>query len=80
MSTRTKIALAAALIAGMASSALASNENIDKGGFVVAGSTDGVNPAYHMDRLAGYAAQQSGAQAYGLYVPAQKAHRTTHIR
>jgi hypothetical protein len=40
MLTKTKIALAAALVIGTASTALAS-------GYVLPGSTDGVNPAYH---------------------------------
>jgi hypothetical protein len=39
MLNKTKIALAAALVIGTASSALA--------GYVLPGSTDGVNPAYH---------------------------------
>src|SRR5260370_35739888 len=40
MLNKTKIALAAALVIGTASTALAA-------GFVPPGSTDGVNPAYH---------------------------------
>ena len=50
MLNKSKIALAAALILGTASAALAgdSGEN-NQGGFVVRGSTDGVNPAYHSD-------------------------------
>jgi hypothetical protein len=48
MLTKTKIALATALIIGTASAALAndSGEN-NMGGFVMPGSLDGVNPAYH---------------------------------
>jgi hypothetical protein len=48
MLTKTKFALAAALIIGTASAALAndSGEN-NMGGFVMPGSLDGVNPAYH---------------------------------
>jgi hypothetical protein len=48
MLTKTKIALATALIIGTASAALAndSGEN-NQGGFVMPGSLDGVNPAYH---------------------------------
>jgi hypothetical protein len=76
MHTRTKIVLAAALIVTSAGAALASNENEDKGGFVVPGSTVGVNPAYHTTQFPDYTAQ-SGAEAYDLYVPAKKApHRT----
>jgi hypothetical protein len=40
MSTKIKLVLAATLVFGSASAALA-------GGYVVPGSTDGVNPAYH---------------------------------
>ena len=40
MLSKTKIALAAALVIGTASTALA-------GGYVLPGSMDGVNPAYH---------------------------------
>jgi hypothetical protein len=52
MLTKTTAALAAAaLIVGSASLALASDNNSGdySGGFVVPGSTDGVNPAYHRD-------------------------------
>jgi hypothetical protein len=48
MFTNTKIALAAALILGTASAALA-NDNDETGGFVLPNSMDGVNPAYHHD-------------------------------
>ena len=49
MLTKTKIALAAALVIGTASAALA-GQPIDRtapGGHVMPGSLDGVNPAYH---------------------------------
>jgi hypothetical protein len=46
MLTKTKFALAAALILGTASAALAGQSD-DRGGFVMPGSLDGVNPAYH---------------------------------
>jgi hypothetical protein len=48
MLTTTKIAIATALIIGSASAALAhdSGEN-NMGGFVMPGSLDGVDPAYH---------------------------------
>ena len=50
MFTKTKIALSVAMIIGVASAALAGSENTeDRGGFVIAGSTVGVNPAYHQD-------------------------------
>jgi hypothetical protein len=48
MSTKTNIALAAALILGTASAALAGSDNTeDRGGFVIPCSLDGVNPVYH---------------------------------
>jgi hypothetical protein len=50
MLIKTKIALAAAFILGTASGVLANdNDSNDKGGFVIPGSTDGVNPAFHRD-------------------------------
>jgi hypothetical protein len=47
MLTRTKIVLAAVLMLGTASAALADSDQNDSGGYVVPGSLDGVNPAYH---------------------------------
>lgn len=80
MRTRSKIVLAAVLIFATAGAALAANEHDEKGGFVVPGSTDGVNPAYHPTLFPGYTAP-SGAEAYDLYVPAQKApRRGPHMR
>ena len=70
MLTKTKAALAAALILSTASlgtvSALASDNSGEySGGFVIPGSTDGVNPAYHR----GLTTQnRKGADAYGLAV------------
>ena len=73
MSTKTKIALAAALILGTASAALAANDSDDeKGGFVIPGSMDGVNPAYHPDIFGN---TRKADQAYG-YVAAPKPKRT----
>jgi hypothetical protein len=52
MSTKTKIALSVAVILGTASAALANDQSSEeRGGFVIAGSTVGVNPAYHRDDL-----------------------------
>ncbi len=52
MFTNTKVALAAVLVLGTASMALAGSENTeDRGGYVIAGSTDGVNPVYHPGRF-----------------------------
>ena len=47
MLTKTKIILAAVLMLGTASAALADSDQNDSGGYVVPGSLDGVNPAYH---------------------------------
>jgi hypothetical protein len=61
MFTNTKIALAAALILGTASAALA-NDQEETGGFVVPGSMDGVNPAHHPDIFG----NAGTARAYGF--------------
>jgi hypothetical protein len=68
--TKTTAALAAALIVGSASLALASDNNSGdySGGFVVPGSTDGVNPAYHRD----LAPQPTGGKAFGLAPKSQR--------
>jgi hypothetical protein len=48
MSSKTKIALAAALILGTASATMAGQDDRnDRGGFVVPCSLVGVNPVYH---------------------------------
>ena len=47
MLTKTKIALAAALMLGAGSVALAGDQTDERGGFVIPGSMDGVNPVYH---------------------------------
>jgi len=50
MFTKTKIALATALVLGSCVSALAaSDQSEERGGFVIPGSLDGVNPVYHPD-------------------------------
>lgn len=71
MLTKTTAALAAALIVGSASLALASDNNSGdySGGFVIPGSTDGVNPAYHRDLPP---RATSGAKSFGF---APTAHR-----
>src|SRR5215469_9351351 len=46
----TKLARAGALVVGAASAALAGDNSGEySGGFVIPGSTDGVNPAYHRE-------------------------------
>jgi hypothetical protein len=49
MFINTKIAFAFALIVGTASTALANEQTEERGGFVMPGSMDGVNPAHHPD-------------------------------
>jgi hypothetical protein len=82
MLTKTKLVLAAALMLGTASAALASDsgEN-DWGGSVVPGSMDGVNPAYHPGWFPGYAAGQGNpGQAYGYVTSPRQTHRASHAR
>jgi hypothetical protein len=63
MLTKTKIALATALIIGTASAALAGDSSSEpSGGYVVPGSMDGVNPAYHP----GIFGNAATAKAYGF--------------
>ena len=77
---KTLIAVTAAVVLGtlgVASVAQASDSGEEKGGFVMPGSMDGVNPVYHPD-LFGKAAQTNNAgDAYGYALPTQK-HRTVH--
>jgi hypothetical protein len=49
--TKTKMALAAALMLGTAATALAGTDRDedDRGGFVIPCSLDGVNPVFHPD-------------------------------
>jgi hypothetical protein len=74
MLSKTKIALAAALIIGTASAALAndSGEN-NMGGSVRPGSLDGVNPAYHP----GIFGNPAVARSYGFV---QSRDGTWHVR
>ena len=55
MFTRTKFAVSAVVIIAAAAAALAANENSGEysGGFVIEGSTVGVNPAYHQMMIIG---------------------------
>jgi hypothetical protein len=74
MFTNTKIAVAAALILGTASAALAGSDNTEeRGGYVVPGSLVGVNPVYHPD-IFGNAAT---ARSYGFV---QSADHTWHVQ
>ena len=75
MSTKIKLVLAAVLVLAAGSLAQAANENDggnETGGFVMPGSMDGVNPAYH-PRWFGHAnagIYSGGARAYGFVPPA----------
>jgi hypothetical protein len=71
MLSTTKIALAAALIFGTAAAALASDSGEDKGGFVVPGSTAGVNPVYHPDIFGAAGKTDKAGKAYNYVMPAQ---------
>jgi hypothetical protein len=73
MLTKTKIALAVALTLGTASVALADPGQNDSGGFVVPGSLDGVNPAYHP----GIFGNPAVARSYGFV---QSRDGTWHVR
>jgi hypothetical protein len=77
MLTKTTTALAAALILSTASAALAgdSGEN-NQGGYVLPGSTDGVNPAYHP----GIFGNADAAKTYGFVVSPKQTHRALHGR
>ena len=82
MLTKTKLVLAAALMLGTASAALAadSGEN-DWGGSVMPGSMDGVNPVYHPGWFPGYAAPQGNpGQSYGYVASPKHTHRIPHAR
>jgi hypothetical protein len=83
MLTKTKVVLAAALMLGTASAALAGDQTDERGGYVLPGSTVGVNPVYHPGWFPGYAARQAdtgtAGQAYG-YVTPKPAHRAAHVR
>lgn len=49
MFTKTKIALATALVLSSVATALANEQTEERGGFVIPGTMDGVNPVYHPD-------------------------------
>src|SRR5215469_5514011 len=61
MFSKAKMVLAAALVLGSGVATLANDRDGEEGGFVLSGSMDGVNPAYHPDMRADYAAQQRKA-------------------
>ena len=75
MLTKTKMALGAALTLAAASAAMANERDDDRGGYVVPGSMDGVNPVYHP----GIFGNADAARAYGFVAPKQT-HRAPHGR
>jgi hypothetical protein len=87
MLTKTKVVLAAALMLGTASAALAASDNDggnETGGYVLPGSTDGVNPVYHprwFPNARREVTRDTAGQAYG-FAPTVKQthHRTSHER
>jgi hypothetical protein len=74
MLTKTKIALSIAVVLGAVSTALANDQGEERGGYVIAGSTDGVNPVYHPDIFG------NGASAYGYAVTTKRMHPTKQQR
>jgi hypothetical protein len=79
MLNKTKVALAAALILGTASAALAGDQGEDRGGFVLPGSMVGVNPVLHPRWFPGYAAHHgSTGESYGYVVSPKQTHRVSH--
>jgi hypothetical protein len=82
MLTKTKIILAATLLLGTASAALASDHEDQSGGFVMPGSMDGVNPVYHPGifgnpaaaRAYGFVSSSKAGAAYG-FVPSTTQHK-----
>jgi hypothetical protein len=77
MLTKTKALLAAAVVLGSASAALA-NDNEERGGYVLPGSMDGVNPVYHPEWFGPAARQNNAGEAYGFAPAPKQTHR--HVR
>jgi hypothetical protein len=74
MFTKTKLALAAVLVLGAGSLALAASDNDggnETGGYALPGSMDGVNPAYHQRWFPAYS-----ARAYGYAAPSIHKHHS----
>jgi hypothetical protein len=78
MLTKTKAVLAAALIFGTASAALAGSQGEDTGGYVLPGNTDGVNPVYHPDLFPATINSGNAGKAYGFVPAAKQTHRPSH--
>ena len=78
MLTKTKVVLAAALILGTASAALASQSGVDRG--AVLPGNGGANPAYHPEWFSNRANTNTGSKDYGFVAPAKQTRRTSHER
>jgi hypothetical protein len=80
MFNKTKIALSVAMVLGALGTASVAwagggqNDADAHGGFVIPGSTVGVNPAYHPGLFG------SGAKAYGFAGLVTQKHRPSHDR
>jgi hypothetical protein len=75
MFTTTKTALSVAIVLGAlgtASAALAGDQTDERGGYVLPGSMDGVNPVYHP----GIFSNADAAKAYGFVASPSRKHRT----
>jgi hypothetical protein len=75
MFTKTKTALSVAIVLGAlgtASAALAGDQTEERGGYVLPGSMDGVNPVYHPDIFG----NADAAKAYGFVASPSRKHRT----
>jgi hypothetical protein len=75
MFTKTKTVLSIAIVLGAlgaVSAALAGDQTEERGGYVLPGSTDGVNPAYHHDVFG----NADAAKAYGFVASPSRKHRT----
>ncbi|HLH96094.1 MAG TPA: hypothetical protein VKW08_13355 [Xanthobacteraceae bacterium] len=55
MITKMKIALAAVIVIGTAAAAMAGDQTDERGGYLVPGSMEGVNPVYHPEIFNAYA-------------------------
>jgi hypothetical protein len=75
MFNKTKTAVSVAIVLGAlgtASAALAGDQTDERGGYVLPGSMDGVNPAYHPDIFR----NADAAKAYGFVASPSRKHRT----
>ncbi|HEY4403582.1 MAG TPA: hypothetical protein VGN55_02925 [Xanthobacteraceae bacterium] len=73
MSTKAKSVIAAIILVGAVSAALAGDQTEERGGYVMPGSLDGVNPVYHP----GIFGNPAVAKAYGFV---QLPDHTWHVR